>query len=659
MKIKMQNNPSMVSDVAKHFQSETHSRLGIHLVRPLSILALLLAPLNACTETTMKSKATDQRSALAQLAATTDSAGNITGDIDPSSGVTQVLKSTSGKFAGAAVALPVGALSIPISITIGEGESLASASTISQIGLSGNSASAAGPSVSFIPSSSVEAANPFTLSIPMSISTSLAESDTVNSNPENLVVMYKWMKVENNNVTYLVGIIPRKDLSVSAKGVQFQSTKFGTFQLAYTAVKVTEKINQQTGEPPVLKQDAGNPLVGVWGICRSDKNDEDNNYVEPTYSNVGVACNMAQGLVPYSSIGNASAPKLKIQFASDYISDSASDSIKITHIQNGGTTSSITQSVSDSFFPAPDKSRGVFARPSSVTNSLATEDKFLISAEGRCRFVDASNGNTFKTIAYTNTVPMLTSLQGTASYNTSQITFTNAISESLLNAPISASSSPIYPMTAGLLFYVNFVDTATMRINVRNLSGAEISLAASPATTYINSYCGVMTVNARLECKDNWGDNHNGYDPSQSIERIGAPDTATLTFKETVRFSRDRYVFSKSSFSSPSCAGTPINRYEETGKFAIGTKESDNVYPATITMETQKAAVFGPIARAIANNNSHCGITDWLDSKQRDLSVTSCNQSNTGGPEKFKIQDNKIFFFKDGAFSNDDYMNRE
>ncbi len=231
----------------------------------MSLLYLLLPfAFTNCGESFMKSSVKNEVQGSFELAATADAAGNFTSAIDPNSTSTQVLRASSGDLFGSAIALPPGSLSINLNITIGSGETLASSDVTQQLGLSNNAASAAGPAVSFVPSQNVQASNPFTLSIPTSVTgLALATSDS-----ENLVVMYKWMIVENGVTSYAIGIIPRDALTVGSKTVQFQTTKFGTFQLAITQTKITTAVSKPTAEPPILKADVSNPLVGIWTQCQ-------------------------------------------------------------------------------------------------------------------------------------------------------------------------------------------------------------------------------------------------------------------------------------------------------------------------------------------------------------------------------------------------------
>jgi hypothetical protein len=240
----------------------------------VSCAALLVAAVQGCSDNFMQGSTIDASTSSLELAATADAAGNYTAEMDPNASSTQLLKASTGAVAGSAIAMPPGALSIAVSITIGQGETLASSDISQQLGLSDNSASVAGPAVSFVPSTSVQASSPFTLSIPVGSSSSLALTEA-KLNRELTVVMYKWMKVDNGVTTYAIGMLPPNELTIGSKAVQFQTTMFGTFQLATMQQPITQRITQPTAEPPMLRGDASNPLVGVWTSCQ-ERNDYNN-----------------------------------------------------------------------------------------------------------------------------------------------------------------------------------------------------------------------------------------------------------------------------------------------------------------------------------------------------------------------------------------------
>lgn len=211
----------------------------------------------ACNDSFMKSSTRSRTSPVAPLGAVSDGTGNVTTTFDPNSKSTQVLQLSQGAVAGAAIALPPGALSVPVSLTVGEGETLASSYFTKQLGIVDNTIKAAGPSVSFIPDSNVEAALPFTLSIPMSASTTLALIDST----ENIVVIYRAITVENGETTYVMGLIPGDDVTVSAGKVSFQTTKFGAFQLGKSEKKITDRVVKPSVDPPAFKGNEGTPVV--------------------------------------------------------------------------------------------------------------------------------------------------------------------------------------------------------------------------------------------------------------------------------------------------------------------------------------------------------------------------------------------------------------
>ncbi len=251
------------------------------------LLALATLALVACNDKFMAQSARSKTSALAAISTTVDEAGNISANIDPSSSATQLLKFSSGELAGSAIAIPPGALSIPVSVTVGAGESLSSSQFLQDVGITNNSISAAGPSVAFTPSQPVEATNPLTLSIPFSSGSSLS----LTTSNDNIVVLYRWTKVVNGESSHSMGIIPAKDVVISKDKVSFQTTKFGVFQLGKAETKIVERVNVQSAQPPAPKKDLSNPLVGTWGTCESDANRDsysDPVFLKPQWTSVSV-----------------------------------------------------------------------------------------------------------------------------------------------------------------------------------------------------------------------------------------------------------------------------------------------------------------------------------------------------------------------------------
>ncbi|MCX6117904.1 MAG: hypothetical protein NT027_10195 [Proteobacteria bacterium] len=377
--------------IAKHSTGWTASK---KLTKAVSIIGLLMV--TSCTDTFMKTKAVNQRALTADLAATADSAGNYSATIDPNSNATQRFKAGAGSVYGAAIALPVGALSIPISITIGEGESLTSSTQ--QIGLSSdNPATAASSSVSFVPSSAVEAANPFTLSIPISITTSLGLAEAASN--ENLVVLYKWMAVKAGVTSYEIGLIPRKDITMASGTAQFQTTKFGTFQLVRTAVKVEEKIKKPTDEPPILKADAGNPLVGSWGSCENKSFGQNNGNgggsgLMDEFGPVELACSRKSSTVPIRI-------NLQPGFSHNFTAEYQAKSITVTRT-TPGSVNSLTSTISLSSVQG--KETIEFIPPTSGGTTIDYNESILLTAPDGCYFDDQGiiGSRKLRTIAYRN-----------------------------------------------------------------------------------------------------------------------------------------------------------------------------------------------------------------------------------------------------------------
>jgi hypothetical protein len=213
----------------------------------------------------MKQTTANKMGAVANLQTTLDDAGNFVAQIDPSKAETQLMRITEGAIAGAAVAIPPSALSIPISIMVGEGVALTTNSFSQDLGLTGNKIAAGGPSVSFTASEDVVASNPLTLSIPFgALAFALADVDT-----ENLVVMYRWMSLKDGEPSYEVGVIPGDKVTRGQNKVSFQTTKFGTFQVGIAETKITKTLLATTEEPPALKS-CERYAAAVYPTCTSD-----------------------------------------------------------------------------------------------------------------------------------------------------------------------------------------------------------------------------------------------------------------------------------------------------------------------------------------------------------------------------------------------------
>lgn len=285
--------------------------------RSCGSILIPIVTLASCSNDFLPNKLKTSTTGAQQLSALADSAGNYTASMDPNGSITQFVKVPSGVIAGSAIAMPPGALSISVSVTIGQGETLASSQMSQQLGMTSNTATAAGPAVSFVPSESIMASSPFSLSIPISRSTGLGLNAAGSLDPNLVVVMFKWMKVEDGKPSYEVGMLPPKELIVSKTAVQFQTRMFGTFQIATLQQPIRDRIKQPTDEPPMLKAVAGSPLLGLWsGSCRASGSDGPGSGPggsNPWSFDLGTTVGGSEMCSP-EIIGGA--PKLKLDFQS-------------------------------------------------------------------------------------------------------------------------------------------------------------------------------------------------------------------------------------------------------------------------------------------------------------------------------------------------------
>ena len=580
-------------------------------------LTLVMLPLALvrCGDTFMKQKVTNDAKGTFQLAATADAAGNYTGAIDPNSTATQVLRAGAGDLAGSAISLPPGALGINLNITIGSGETLASSDTSQQLGLGSNSTTAAGPAVSFVPSQNVQATNPFTLSIPVS-STSLALADS-NSTNDNLIVMYKWMKVDNGVPSYSIGIITRDQLTIGSKAVQFQTDKFGTFQLAVSQTKITQPINIPTAEPPVLKADASNPLVGVWSQCYANSN---------------------QGGYKGQNTSTANNGPLPSPMP---IPDAPPNQLVVNPIAQSSaysTTFSASGSIYASIEAPQDKTN------TSYTLSISKNGSAIV---GSAQILLGSGG-------YPQAVSSHSYSYATAVTYSAGDTISLKLSP---NCSFGASGGSYSPFGAKDVYY---------QPSQSMISAAQYIFCNdrvySDWINYVSNYPGIkqtaLDFNANLQKMANGSSSgssgNNSSNGGGDKNHLGVPSDAVTSSKEFVKFSANTFIHSRSLFPTSDCTGGMISRSEETGSYKLGAVGADTTYPISITFATNMGAIMAPPAVDFANSHSigaGCGISDWVANVSRDLSRTICasKDDSKSGPSKVKIQNDRIYFDDGGS----------
>lgn len=255
----------------------------------------------SCEDKFMKQTTADKTAAIATLQTKLDDSGNHIASFDPTKSETQLMRITSGAIAGAAVAIPPAALSIPVSIAVGEGVSLATSSFSQTLGITDNKINAGGPSVSFTASQDVVASNPMTLSIPFG-STSLHLNDV---DSENIVVMYRWTIIENGETKFEAGILPGENVTRAKNKVSFQTTKFGTFQVGVPEKKISAAVVAKTEEPPALKSCE---IYATELYPKCSKHNQTTCYTTDSFRAVDANMLKQEFILSDISIGNATLP---------------------------------------------------------------------------------------------------------------------------------------------------------------------------------------------------------------------------------------------------------------------------------------------------------------------------------------------------------------
>lgn len=601
----------------------TKTRPSKGLIAPAIIAVSIL--FGSCGDSFMKQKVTNEAKGSFELAATADAAGNYTGAIDPNSTSTQVLRA-SGDLAGSAIALPPGALGMNLSITIGSGETLASSDTTQQLGLGDNTATAAGPSVSFVPSQNVQASNPFTLSIPVT-GTSLTGFALGNADNDNLVVMYKWMKVADGVTSYAIGIITRDQLTIGSKSVQFQTDKFGTFQLAVTQTKITQSLTKPTTEPPLLKADAGNPLVGVWSQCYASGNGYTNSASPSTGgTNTGgtttvtresIAAKLNQDVTAFDAAERA---KFLTTACTSSPPNSQLQMIFNVHLTNGQTTSTL----------------------SITAHKVSTANVDTTQATG--------------SVALTSGAP------ATVNFYSTQFTYLTAAAAEQFYVILNNTECHFGPLPDMRRVFVSTCQSAVaVDVYCDGLTMAQASENAYASAVAAGSGAGTTSTTSNTSTSTN----NNG---GGGRDNLGIPmNTQNLSSREYVKFSSSTFIHSRSTFSAPGCTGAMLNRVEESGTYNVGPANAEAVMPISISFASITGTILNDQAVVFANQNplaAGCGFNDWSVGNPKDLkSSTHCSNSNKsdGGPSIVKIKDGNIFFDDGGSgtLNTKDFMTRQ
>lgn len=213
----------------------------IVLVLPLVFASCMNGP--SFMKQSNESSQTDNQNATVNVAAK-DENGVATGAITAESGLTQVLQASSdSSIAGSSVSFPPGSIAIDTDISISAGESVASDEAISELGLD-NSITASAQPVTITSSVALDAAQAFTISLPLPDSSGLRLQDS----EMNIAVFYKVNKVVAGGS--FTGVIGPENIVLNNGYAVVTTMHFGTFQVAYLKHKVTSTVEVASAETP-------------------------------------------------------------------------------------------------------------------------------------------------------------------------------------------------------------------------------------------------------------------------------------------------------------------------------------------------------------------------------------------------------------------------
>jgi len=213
-----------------------------------------------------------------------DENGTALGKFSKDSDVAQVLAVTTGDIAGTELSIPAGALNIDVDITISpSSDSPASADSAASAGLDGD-LSDIGPAISVTASETPELSEPFSLKIPIGISSALVAADKF---PVIFVAA-----IDGDDVT--IKILPSSAVTVEDGFATFSTKLFGTFQFAYSSVELTEEatataldlVGDHKGQRMNFTTDWGpdNPSYSAFGININASSEITKTLNDATYS---------------------------------------------------------------------------------------------------------------------------------------------------------------------------------------------------------------------------------------------------------------------------------------------------------------------------------------------------------------------------------------
>lgn len=189
-------------------------------------------------------------SKIALVQSTETSTGGISATVSASSTMNQLVSAPEDSAAsGSRVVFPPGSLVVDTSISIEESAAVATDAMSADLELN-TSVQQAGVAIMVKSEANVDAMQPFSLAIPLPVSTGLAENNVW----DNLIVMYR-VKVAAKDKT-MAGIIPRSDIVIEGGMAKFSTQYFGAFQTALTETPVLEKKEVETNSVIVSKAES-------------------------------------------------------------------------------------------------------------------------------------------------------------------------------------------------------------------------------------------------------------------------------------------------------------------------------------------------------------------------------------------------------------------
>lgn len=199
---------------------------------------VLLSGLLAFSTSCMKKSANSGAAGTSSSDPTVDeTSGKKIFKVDPAKGGTLSASGINSKdpnFSKSTVAIPPGALSIPVDIALFESTPIVNTSTQTSLGVSG--AAPAGPSVAIIPSASVAITGSLVISLPYIQSMSL-------TGDSQFVVFGMYQNGSKFDVETFVG----DELTFDASGViKISIKRFGAFQVARVAAAIPKKTAEST-----------------------------------------------------------------------------------------------------------------------------------------------------------------------------------------------------------------------------------------------------------------------------------------------------------------------------------------------------------------------------------------------------------------------------